>query len=153
MRKRTVLFGCFIVVLLGLVYAATFSSSVRIPYHEWQMEAAYESLFGNPEPVGDGLARFEVTATDVDAALESYQLHRTALVDLGALVHMQRKFPRLASDGSKTASKERSEFVRRMWDQFPGHRHYWLAPNGTFETWASASTVRSWSEFLDRESI
>lgn len=150
-RLSLLVFGAF--VLAGLAHITVSRRAVRIAYHEWRMEAEYGSLFGNPEPVGNGLARFDVTATDVDAALHSYQLHRTALVDLGSFVRMEREFPRFVNDGSETASRARSAFVQRIWDQFPNHRHYWLAPDGTFETWAPASTERSWTEFLDGESI
>ena len=115
------------------------------------MEAAYGSLFGNPQPIGNGLAAFEVTATDVDAAIAAYESHRQSLVDLGALGHMQAWFPTLASGETEGRSEARSAFVNRMWQRFPNHRHYCLRPDGTFEAWVPIADEQRWQQFLDGE--
>ena len=151
-RRHLLLPIAAFIAFAAIVCGLAFKRHLLVAYHHWRMEAAYGSLFSNPQPVGDGLAAFDVTATDVDAALESYKSHRQALVDLGALAHVRSSFPRLASDGTGIRSEDRSAFVERMWDVFPSHRHYYLAPDGTFDSWVPIGTEQRWRQFLDGES-
>ena len=150
-RKRVALFVALAVIMIGCVFLAVFNRTVVMAYHHWRMEVAYGSLFGNPQPIGNGLAAFEVTATDVDAAIAAYESHRQSLVDLGALGHVQASFPSLALADNEGHSAARSAFVNRMWRRFPNHRHYWLRPDGTFEAWVPIADEQRWQQFLDGE--
>ena len=60
--------------------------------------------------------------------------------------------PRLASDGIEQQATARYAFVRRMWQRFPGHEHYYLAADGTLEVWGLVDGQKNWDEFLDTES-
>jgi hypothetical protein len=55
------------------------------------------------------------------------------------------------SDGTGEQSKARAAFVNRMWNWFPGHKHYYLASDGTFETWAPIAAKSDWESFIDTE--
>jgi hypothetical protein len=150
-RRQNLLLAVLAVIVIACVGFAVFNHAISIAFHQWRMEAAYGSLFGNPEPIGNGLAAFDVSAKDVDAAIANYESHREALVRLNALAHLTASFPELASDGTEDRSEKRSEFVHRMWRVFPGHRHYWLRPDGTFETWVPVTNTKQWKTFLDSE--
>ena len=150
-RRRNLLLAVFAAIVIACVCFAVFNRSISIAFHHWRMEAAYGSLFGNPQPIGNGLAAFDVSAKDVDAAIAKYESHREALVRLNVLAHVTASYPELASDGTEDRSEKRSEFVRRMWRVFPGHRHYWLRPDGTFETWVPVKDAKEWKAFLDFE--
>ncbi len=134
-----------------LLCLAVFRHRLTIAYHQWRMNAEYNTIFGDPELVGNGLASYDVTGVDVDAVMDRYTRHRQALVDLGVLFHMSASFPRLPSDGTEQQSKARSAFVNRMWNRFSGHKHYYLAGDGTFETWAPIADKREWKSFMDDE--
>ena len=151
-RKHTLLLAFSLLAIAAVLCSTVFKRSLAVAYHQWRMEAAYGSLFSNPQPVGNGLARYDVTATDVDAAIKSYESHRQSLVELNALAHVTTSFPHLANEGTDRRVDTRSAFVNRMWDVFPNHRHYWLAPDGTFEAWVPASKEHNWKTFLNGES-
>lgn len=91
--------------------ALVLNRTMRIAYHHWRMEAAHGSLFSNPQPIGNGLAAFEVTATDVDAAIASYESHRESLVDLGALAHVGASFSALALGETEGHSTEKRQLL------------------------------------------
>ncbi len=150
-RRRNLLIAVCAVMVIACVCLAVFNHSISVAYHHWRMEAAYGSLFGNPQPIGNGLAAFDVSAKDVDAAIAEYESHRETLVGLGAFACMTASFPTLASNGTEARSDERSDFVRRMWRVFPNHRHYWLSPTGEFEAWVPSANAEQWQKFLDRE--
>jgi len=115
------------------------------------MNSAYNTLFGDPQPVGDGLASYDVTGIDVDAVLADYEAHRQQLVDLNVFAYLQADFPALTSDGTKQQSDARSAFVHRLWDRFPEHAHYYLDGTGSFETWVPIDTANDWREFIGSE--
>ena len=117
-RRRNLLIAVFAVMVIACVCLAVFNHAISVAYHHWRMEAAYGSLFGNPQPIGNGLAAFDVSAKDVDAAIAEYESHREALVDLGAFACMTASFPTLASNGTEAHSDERSDFVHHMWRVF-----------------------------------
>ncbi|MFO7905317.1 MAG: hypothetical protein ACQESR_31020 [Planctomycetota bacterium] len=150
-RKRIILLTAFAVTIVACICLAVFSHNISVAYHYWRMEAAYESLFGNPRPLGNGVAEFEVTAKDVDAAIAAYKSHRQTMVDLGAFAHIKASFPTLALGKKEEHSEERSDFVNRMWRVFANHRHYWLRPDGEFEAWVPVADEHNWQEFLKRE--
>ena len=130
-----------------------FSNPLAIAYHQWRMNAEHNAVFGNPTPSGNGLASFDVTGVDVDAAMERYFTHRKALVDYGVLRHLSSTFTNLNSDGTQEQSQARSAFVNRMWSRFPGHRHYYLSDDGSFETWIPVADETAWIAFIDGETI
>lgn len=134
-----------------LLCLTIFRRTLAVGYHQWRMNAEYNTIFGAPESAGGGLASHDVTGVDVDAVMNKYTHHRQALVDLGVLSHMSASFPQLASDGTKQQSEARSKFVHRMWNKFPGHRHYYLAGNGTFETWVPIADKPAWKSFIAAE--
>ena len=150
-RKRVALLVALAVITIVCVFLVVFNRTIVVAYHHWRMEAAYGSLFGNPQPIGNGLAAFEVTAPDIDAAIAAYESHRQKLVDIGALGHAQASFPSVALADNEGHSEARSAFVNRMWRKFPNHRHYWLRPDGTFEAWIPTPDEQRWQQFLDGE--
>ncbi len=151
-RKRLLLYVSCITVFVAIVGITIFRRPLAVAYHQWRMEAAYNTLFGNPEPAGNGNTRYDLTGVDVDAVVDAYEGHRQSLVDLDALCHLTSSFPCLAADGSEERSSERSAFLNRMRDIFPNHRHYYLANDGTFETWVPVDQRQDWERFLDQES-
>ena len=116
------------------------------------MTAEFNTIFGDPQPAGNGLASYDVTGVDVDAVMQRYEAHRQRLVDFGVLSQLTASFPELASDGSTSQSDARSDFVQRMWDVFPAHRYYYLDADGGFSTWVPVSDAPRWQQFLDAES-
>ncbi len=150
-NRRHVLLRMALVCVVMVICLATTHRMLSVAYHRWRMQVAYGSLFSNPQPIGNGLAAFDVAATDVDAAVASYERHRQALVELGSLAHIQTVFPMLATDGTERRLDERSAFVHRMWKDFPDHRHYCLAADGTFESWVPVHDEQLWRQFLDGE--
>ena len=140
--------------MLALVLVGLFvlRHPIRVGYHTWRMNAEFNTIFGDPQPEGNGLASYDATGIDVDAVMQRYESHRQCLVDLGVLAHLTASFPSLASDGSTLRSSTRSDFVRRMWSAFPAHRHYYLDTDGAFSAWAPVSDATRWQEFLDAES-
>jgi hypothetical protein len=134
-----------------VICLAVFRKPLTVAYNSWRMNAEYNSIFGHPKPVGDALASYDVTDLDVDAVLERYFRHRQALVNLGALCHVSARFPRLTSKGTEQQSLARSAFVNRMRSQFPGHKHYYLSGDGTFESWVPAAEETAWKIFVDDE--
>lgn len=151
-RKSTALLLAVLLIGVG-VCMTVFRRPLTIAYHTWRMDAAYSTIFGDSEPFTDDIAVYDVTGIDVDAVLSNYQLHRTALVELGALSHVTAHFSHLGSDGSHSRLNVRTEFLKRMWVEFPGHKHYYLAPDGTFETWAPVAEQSKWEEFVEREAV
>ncbi len=153
-NRKYVLLACAIAAAATFVLCLTvFRKPLTIAYHEWRLSAEYTTIFGDPKPVGNGLASFDVTGVDVDAVMERYFNHRQALVDLGVLRHLSSTFARLNSDGTQEQSQARSAFVNRMWSRFPGHRHYCLSGDGSFETWISVADETAWIAFIDDETI
>lgn len=153
-NRKYVLLACAIATAATFVLCLTlFKKPLTIAYHEWRMSPEYTSIFGDPMPVGDGLASFDVTGVDVDAVMERYFNHRQALVDLGVLHHFSSTFARLNSDGTQEQSQARSAFVNRMWSRFPGHRHYCLSGDGSFETWVPVADETAWIAFIDDETL
>lgn len=152
-RKYT-LIACAILAAATIVLCLTvFRNSLAIAYHQWRMDAEHNAVFGNPTPVGNGLTSFDVTGVDVDVVLERYFTHRKVLVDYGVLRHLSSKFTNLNSDGTQEQSQARSAFIKRMWSRFPGHRHYYLSGDGSFETWVPVADETAWSTFIDDETI
>lgn len=151
-RNRKILLAVTVLILALLVCGISFQSSIVAAYHSWRMNAEYSTLFGNPQPNGNGLASHDVTGVDVDAVMERYEFHRQCLVDSGDLTLLTGTFPWLVSEGSIESSDARSNFSERMWKEFPLHRHYYLAPDGSFSTWVSNDDALRWQEFIDAES-
>jgi hypothetical protein len=116
------------------------------------MTAAYNTILGDAEPRSDGLASHDVTGVDVDAVMTRYTQHRQALLDLGVLSHIMARLPHIASDGTEQQSTARSAFLHRMWDRFPGHKHYCLDGDGTFEAWVPVTDTARWEIFVEAES-
>lgn len=150
-RRRVVLLTGVAAATAILLCLTVFQHPLAAAYHQWRMNAEYNTIFGDPEPAGNGLASYDVTGVDVDAVMERYMHHRKALVDLGVLSHMSASFPRLASDGTVQQSEARSAFVHRMWNKFPGHQHYFLAGDGTFEAWVPVAAKPEWQRFINEE--
>ena len=151
MTRRNIIYVVLVAVLLvGLIALANWKA-IRISYHQWQMISAYNKLFGNPQRAGNGLASHDVTGIDVDSVMKAYETHRNALVELRVLDHVKAHFPNLASDGTRKQSDLRSEFVHRMWETFPGHRHYYLAGDGSFESWIRIDARNDWDYFIGSE--
>ena len=147
-----------VIVLSVLLLVAVFAAivwlnrhAVAVAYHRAAMNSAYNRLFGNPEPAGNGLASHDVTGVDVDAVLARYTGNRQRLVDLGVFIHLTEELPHFAVTSDESSHGHRSEFVRRMWDEFPGHKHYYLSSDGTFEVWDIAENENRWKEFVDSE--
>lgn len=151
-RRYALLLIAVVLTASALLCLTASRRPLEIAYHEWRMSAAYNTIFGDAQPVGDGLASYDLTGVDIDAVLATYTHHRQALVDLGVLSHITVRLPHLDSDGTERQSTARSAFVHRMWDRFPGHKHYYLARDGTFETWAPVADESGWKHFLDGES-
>lgn len=139
-RKRLLLYVSCITAFVAIAGITIFRRPLAVAYHQWRMEAAYNTLFGN------------LTGVDADAVADAYEGHRQSLVDLDALCHLTSSFPSLAADGSEERFSERSAFVDRMWDIFPSHRHYYLAGDGTFGTWVPVDQRQDWERFLAQES-
>ncbi len=151
-NRKYALLACLVVSTATLVLCITlFRKPLAIAYHGWRMSAEYNTIFGDPKPVGNGLASFDVTGVDVDAVLERYFRHRQALVDLGILCHVSARFRRLNSDGTELQSQARSAFVNRMWSRFSVQRHYYLSSDGTFEAWIPVADETAWKIFVDDE--
>lgn len=151
-RKRLILLFLGVIAFVAIACIAIFRRPLAIAYHQWRMEAAYNTLFGNPEPADNGNIRYDLTGVDADAVVDAYEGHRQSLVDLDAVRHLTCTFPSLAADGSKERFSERSAFLDRMQDMFPNHRHYYLANDGTFEAWVPVDQRQDWERFLDQES-
>ncbi len=149
-RRNTILSAIAAVLVIGLIAFAN-RKAIQISYHQWRMDSAYNTLFGNPQPVGNGLASHDVTGVDVDSVMNAYETHRELLVGFNVLHHMPASFPNLASDGSVQQSDLRSDFVHRMWQNFPGHKHYYLAGDGSFETWMPIDAKNDWDTFIGSE--
>ena len=83
-RSKLIAAACIVAV----VAAATLflcRSSLEVAYHERRLRAAYNSIFsGEPQLVGNGLAAWDVSASNVDAAIDAMSHHRKALVEIGA---------------------------------------------------------------------
>ena len=153
-NRKYVLIACAIFTAMTFVLCLTvFRKPLTIAYHQWGMNAEYNRIFGDPQPVGNVLATFDVTGVDVDAVMERYFNHRQRLVNLGVLRHLSSTFARLNSDGTQEQSQARSAFVNRMWSRFPGHRHYYLSGDGSFETWIPVADETAWIAFIDDETI
>ena len=151
-NRKYVLIACAIFATATIVLSLTvFSNPLAIAYHKWRMNAEYNTIFGDPQPVGNGIASFDVNGVDVDAVTERYFTHRQALVDYGVLLHLSSTFASLNSDGTEEQSQARSAFVDRMWSRFPGHRHYYLSGDGSFETWIPVDEESAWIAFIDDE--
>jgi hypothetical protein len=149
-RRRATIFAATLLVVVGLT-ALVFWNSLTISYHHWRMNSAYNTLFGNPQPTGNGLASNDVTDIDVESVIKTYESHRTTLVGLGALHHAQFAFPNLAANGTIERSILRSDFADRMWQRFPNHKHYYLADDGSFETWIPIDAKNEWNKFEKSE--
>lgn len=114
-NRKYVLIACAIFAAATIVLSLTvFSNPLAIAYHQWRMNAEYNTIFGDPQPVGNGIASFDVNGVDVGAVTERYFTHRQALVDYGVLLHLSSTFASLNSDGTKEQSQARSAFVDRM---------------------------------------
>lgn len=151
-RTRLILIVLSVIALVAIACIAIFRRPIAIAYHQWRMEAAYNTLFGNPEPAGNGDTRYDLTDVDADAVVDAYEGHRQSLVDLDALCQFTSSFPSLAADGSEERLSERSAFLSRMQDIFPNHRHYYLANDGTFEAWVPVDQRQDWERFIEQES-
>lgn len=149
-RRNTIYIAILAVLVIGLIAFAN-RKSIQISYHQWRMNSAFNTLFGNPQPAGNGLASHDVTGIDVDSVMNSYESHRQRLLELNVLHHAKAQFPNLASDGTKKHSDLRSEFTHRMWREFPGHKHYYLAGDGSFETWIPIDAKNDWDKFIGSE--
>ncbi len=149
-RRNTILAAIVAVLIIGLIAFAN-RKAIQILYHQWHMNSAYNTLFGNPQPAANGLASNDVTGVDVDSVMNAYETHRNILVEFNVLHHTKASFPNLASDGSKQQSDLRSEFVQRIWQNFPDHKHYYLAGDGSFETWIPIDAKNDWDTFIDSE--
>ena len=124
---------------------------LSIAYERWAMNSAYNQLFGNPQPIGTGLAAHDVSGIDVDAVMSRYTRHRQRLVELGCFFHLRKSIPHLAVTTDENSHRHRSDFVERMGNQFPQHKHYYLARDGTFEVWDIAENETEWRVFLATE--
>jgi len=151
-RRNTILIAVVAILVVGLIAFANLNS-IQISYHQWRMNSAYNTLFGDPQPAGKGLASHDVTGIDVDSVMNTYEMHRQSLVELNVLHHVKADFPKLASHGTPEISELRSEFVNRMWRNFPGHKHYYLADDGSFETWIPIDSKNEWDKFIDAERV
>lgn len=136
----------FIAVIIGWMFRVTLITA----YHNASMNSAYDSLYGRPEPTGEGLAAYDVTNIDVVSVEARYMYHRGRLVELGHFFHSCYKIPCLSRSRS-TSHAHRNSFVRRLWAIFPGHRHFSIAPDGTVEIWAEATTECQWDAFMQTE--
>ncbi len=152
MSRRVVVSLAVVGLLAALAAWFATRASTRIAYHQWHMDSAHNTLFGNPEPVGNGLASYDVTGIDVDSVMANYEFHRQRLVELNAFVHLKANFPALVSDGTQQQSDARRDFVQRMWNQFPVHKHYYLANDGSFQTWVPVGAQNDWNVFFQQES-
>ena len=153
-NRKYVLLACGIATAATFVLCLTvFRKPLTIAYHQWRMSAEFNTVFGDPQPAGNGLASFDVTGVNVDAVMKRYSNHRQKLVDLGVLRHFSSTFSRLNSDGTQEQSQARSAFVNRIWSQFPGHRHYYLSADGSFETWIPVADETAWIAFIDDETM
>lgn len=148
-HRKYILIAAATIVLCVTV----FCNPLAIAYHQWRMNAEHNAVFGNPTPVGNGLASVDETGVDVDAVLERYFTHRKVLVDYGVLRLLSSKFTNLNSDGTQEQSQARSAFINRMWSRFPGHGHYYLSGDGSFETWIPVADETAWNAFIDDEEI
>jgi hypothetical protein len=144
------LFG-FILVVLCAVVVWSCRRELSIAYERWAMNSAYDQLFGNPQPIGNGLAAHDVSGIDVDAVLARYTRHRQRLVELGYFCHLRESLPHLAGTADPSSHLQRSELVQRMWKRFPQHKHYYLSPDGTFEAWDVVENEADWKAFLAAE--
>ena len=115
------------------------------------MDAAYYTIFSNPVRTANGVAGSDLDGIDVEAVLATYISHRQSLVDLGVLKHLTAHSQHLVFDGSVQHTNARSIFEDRIWAEFPGHKHYFLAPDGKFETWAPLNEESQWQQFLEDE--
>ena len=149
-RRNTILIAALAACVIGLIAFGNWEP-IRIWYHQWRMNSAYNTLFGDPEPAGNGLAAHDVTGIDVDSVMNTYETHRNILVELDVLHHAKAELPNLVSDGTREQSDLRSEFAHRMWQKFPGHKHYYLAGDGSFETWIPIDAKNDWNTFIDSE--
>lgn len=150
--KRRFAILAIILALFGVAsFAIVNTAFVQSSYHQWRMNVAYNTLFGNPQPAGNGLAAYDVTGVDVDGVMAAYNFHRNELVELNVLTRLHAEFPNLASDGTDQQSDARSAFAHRMWKQFPSHRHYYLAGNGSFETYVPVTEESDWDRFIKSE--
>lgn len=125
--------------------------TVAVVYHRWAMNSAYNKLFGNPEPGPNGLVSYDMTGVDVDAVMARYMSHRQRLVELGYFLHLNESLPYLSVTSNQSSHDQRSDFVQRMWVEFPQHKHYYLSRDGTFEVWDIAENENEWKAFVDTE--
>jgi hypothetical protein len=152
-KRRFILFAITVGLFVSLIFALANMLSIRVAYHSWRMNAEFNKIFGEPQLVVHGLAGYNVTGIDVDAVLAKYEAHRQQLVNLKVLAHLQADIPQLVSDGTEQQSELRRQFTTRMWDRFPQHRHYYLAGNGSFETWVPIEIAGDWSDFIKFERL
>jgi len=142
-----------IVVVVTLSCVILFRRPMLTEYHRWRMEAAYESLYNNPEREGNERSLGCLITREKAVARSSYESHRQALVELGFYAHLIQPLPHLTSGGRNLHLERRQSFDDRLREEFPNHRHYWLAWDGVFETWFPASEKVAWLRFLETESI
>ncbi len=140
-----------LIAAVALLCVAVFRRPLRIAYHQWRMNAAYNTLSGDPQPMDDILAWFDETGVAVNPVFARYTRHRQALVDLGVLSQITVRFPHLYCDAGDEQFSKCSAFMRRMQDRFPGHKHFYLDGQGTFGTWVPVAERQEWETFIDAE--
>lgn len=147
-RKYILVAGAIVSVASFVLCLTVARKPLTIAYHQWRMNAEFSTIFGESQQVENGLTAFDVTGTDVDVALERYFKHRQNLVDMGSLRHLSSSFATLKSDGTEGQEQARAAFVQRMWSRFPGHKHYYLSGDGSFETWIPVADEAVWNAFI-----
>lgn len=153
-NRKYCLIACAIFTSATIVLCLTISSKpLAIAYHQWRMNAEYNTIFGDPQLAGHRLASFDVAGVDIHAVMERYLNHRQKLVGLGVLRHLSSTYASLKSDGTREQSQARSAFVNRMWSRFPGHRCFYLSADGSFETWIPVADETAWIAFIEDETI
>jgi hypothetical protein len=150
-RFKTIALGGLILITVCALGIWSCRREISIAYERWAMNSAYNQLFGNPQPIGNGLAAHDVSGIDVDAVMSRYAHHRQRLVELGYFSHLRESLPHLAVTSDESSHRQRSDFVERMWGEFPQHKHYYLARDGAFEVWDVAENETDWSAFLATE--
>jgi hypothetical protein len=150
-RSKTVSLAVLLSVAICAVVGWLYRHELSIAYERWAMNSAYNDLFGDREAIVNGLARYDVSGIDVDAVMARYTRHRQRLVELGYFCHLRESFPHLSVTSDQSSHDQRSDFVQRMWVEFPQHRHYFLSRDGTFEVWDVVGNENEWKAFLAAE--
>jgi hypothetical protein len=150
-RAKVIGVGGTLVAAICIIGIWLCRRDIAIAYHRFAMNAAYDEIFGNPQPLGNGFASFDVTDVDVDAVMERYARHRNELVKHGYFFVLKQSLPELAVTSDQKSHLERSAFVQRMWRRVPHHKHYYLSPAGIFEVYDILENKRKWELFLASE--